>query len=107
MEILQTIEIDAQKVLTLIDTLLPFAEKYIPQVAAIGGPIGLGVSLAGSLLPLLNDIPTGTVITPEIQADRLARIQSIAFLDFSGHQWMQSSTAHPAAVKASPAAPTS
>ena len=96
--IIQEITIDAQKVLAIVDTLLPFAEKYIPALATVGGPIGLGVNLASSLLPLIGLIPVGTVITAAQQQDYLNRVQALVLLDFSGPQWQQS-TAPAAATK--------
>lgn len=97
MTTLQTIEVDAQKVLAVIDTLLPFAEKYIPAIAPLGGPVGLGVSLASSLLPLIGLIPVGPVMTAAMQQNYLNRVQALVLLDFSGPRWKVSSPPAPAA----------
>jgi hypothetical protein len=82
----QTVEIVAEDALNVIDTVLPFVEKALPAVAAVGGPIGLGVSAAAALLPLLNQIPTGTVITVAQQSALAARIAALPNM-FSGPEW--------------------
>jgi hypothetical protein len=86
----QKIEVDAQQVLNFINGILPLLEASVPAVAAIGGPIGLGVSAAAAILPFLASIPIGTVYTVEIQQDILNRVQAINLLDFSGPQWQKS-----------------
>jgi hypothetical protein len=82
----QTVEIVAEDALNVINTVLPFVEKAIPLVAAAGGPIGLGVSAAAALIPLLEQIPTGSVITVSQQSALAARIAALPSL-FSGREW--------------------
>jgi hypothetical protein len=82
----QTVEIVAEDALNVINTVLPFVEKAIPVVAAAGGPVGLGVSAAAALIPLLQQIPTGTVITVAQQSALAARIAALPSL-FSGPEW--------------------
>src|SRR6266404_7273176 len=83
MSTIQTIEVDAQNVLKLIDTALPL----IQAVAPAGGPIGLGVSLAASFLPMLEKIPIGPTFTVEMQQDYLNRCKEAVLLDFSHPGW--------------------
>jgi hypothetical protein len=82
----QTVEIVAEDALNVINTVLPFVEKAMPVVAAAGGPIGLGVSAAAALLPLLQQIPTGTVITVAQQSALAARIAALPGM-FTGPEW--------------------
>jgi hypothetical protein len=82
----QTVEIVAEDALNVINTVLPFVEKAIPVVAAAGGPIGLAVSAAAALIPLLQEIPTGSVITVSQQSALAARIAALPSL-FSGREW--------------------
>ena len=58
---LQTIQINASMALDVIKTMLPVLEAYVPAIAAMGGPIGLGISAASLLLPLLSKIPSGVI----------------------------------------------
>jgi len=86
MSTLQTIEINAVMALDVIKTILPVLEAYVPAIAAMGGPIGLGISAASLLLPLLAKIPSG-VISIEEQAALEHRIMTLQTIAFSGPQW--------------------
>ena len=86
MSIIQTIEIDASKALEIIQTVLPILEAYIPAIAAMGGPIGLGISAVAALLPLLQKIPSG-LISPDVQQALATRIVNLQTTAFSGPQW--------------------
>ncbi len=90
MNAIQVIQLDVGEVLTFIDGVLTPLEAVLPQVAAVGGPIGLGVSAAAAILPLLSKIPIGQVYTVEVQQDILNRAQALTLLDFSGAQWKRS-----------------
>lgn len=83
---LQTIEIDAEEALSIVQKTLPVVEAYIPMAASAAGPIGLGVSAAGALLGLLSKIPTGLISDADQQslADRIAALQTTAF---KGPEW--------------------
>lgn len=83
---LQTIQINASMALDVIKTMLPVLEAYVPAIAAMGGPIGLGISAASLLLPLLSKIPSG-VISVEEQAALENRIMALQTTAFSGPQW--------------------
>ncbi len=85
MSAIQSIEIDAQKVLAAVQTVLPALEQAIPVVAAAGGPIALGVSAAAALLPLIEAIPSG-LISAEEQTDLAARINGLGS-QFAGPEW--------------------
>jgi ABC-type antimicrobial peptide transport system permease subunit len=86
---IQTIQMDAQAALDFIKSALPILEATIPAVGAAAGPIGLGVSAAALLLPLLAQIPIGTVITAEEQQALKHRVQEMALLDFSSPAWQK------------------
>lgn len=88
--VIQTIQIDASEILQFINSMLPTLEAAIPAVAQVGGPIGLGVSAAAGLLPLLSKIPIGEVYTVEVQQDILTRVQALSLLDFSRPEWQRS-----------------
>jgi len=90
--IVQQIQIDAGELLTFINSVLPVVEANVPAIAGAAGPIGLGVSAAAALLPLLSKIPIGPVFTAEVQQDILNRVQARALLDFSGPVWQKSTT---------------
>lgn len=93
--VVQQIQIDASEILQFINSILPPLEAAIPAVAAAGGPIGLGASLAAGLLPLLSKIPIGPVFTVEVQQDILTRVQAINLLDFSRPEWQKSTQPQP------------
>lgn len=90
MSVIDTIEIGATEVLGIIDSVLPIVEKALPVVAASAGPVGLGVSAAAALLPLLQKIPVGPTFTVDTQQQYLQRIQAMSLLDFSGAAWQPS-----------------
>ena len=81
-----TIIVDANAALSFIRTAMPIVEAIAPRGAA-AGPVGAGVSAVALLLPLLAQIPVGTVVSVEEQASLRARMQAIVLLDFSGPQW--------------------
>lgn len=86
MSVIQTIEIDASQALQVIQGILPVLEQWVPAVAALGGPIGLGVSAAAALLPLLEKIPSG-LISDADQAALAARVAALQTTAFSGPEW--------------------
>jgi len=88
--IIQTIEVDGEKLIAFVNNVLPVLETAVPALAAAGGPVGLGVSAAAALLPLLEQIPIGPTYTVEMQQNILNRVQAITLLDFSGPQWKKS-----------------
>lgn len=90
MNAIQTIQLDVGELLTFVNGVLTPLEAVLPQVAAVGGPIGLGVSAAAAILPLLSKIPIGEVYTVEVQQDIFARAQALTLLDFSAAQWKRS-----------------
>lgn len=96
-DVIQTIEIGATEALGIIDSVLPIVEKALPVVAASAGPVGLGVSAAAALLPLLQKIPIGPTFTVETQQSYLQRIQAVSLLDFSSAAWQPSTAGTPAA----------
>jgi cation transporter-like permease len=85
MSTIQTIEIEAGKVLGAVQAVLPALEAAVPALAAAGGPIGLGVGAAAALLPLLEALPSG-LISVQDQADLVQRIQSLGTA-FGGKEW--------------------
>lgn len=85
MSALQTIEIDAGKVLAAVQAVLPALEAAIPALAAAGGPITLGVSALAALLPLIEAIPAGLISVQE-QTDLAQRIQTLGTA-FAGPEW--------------------
>lgn len=93
MSIAQTITLDAQKALAFVQGILPVLEASIPAVGAAAGPVGLGVSGAALLLPLVGDIITQLqaqgIIDPATQQDRLAKVTK-ALTDFTGPEWKPS-----------------
>jgi len=101
--VIQTIEIGATEAIGIIDSILPIAEKALPVLAAAGGPIGMGVSVAAALLPLLQKIPIGPEFTVETQQDYLSRIQAVNLLDFSGPAWQLSTAPAPVTAPVQPA----
>lgn len=96
MSVIDTIEIGATEAIDIIDSVLPIVEKAVPIVADAAGPVGLGVSAAAALLPLLQKIPIGPEFTVETQQGYLQRIQAISLLDFSGKAWQPSTAGTPA-----------
>lgn len=98
MNAIQTIQLDAGEFLQFVNGLLPTLEAAVPAVATVGGPIGLGVSAAAALLPLLSKIPIGQVYTVEIQQDILNRVQALTLLDFSDPAWKRSAPKPPDAA---------
>lgn len=104
--VIQTIEIAATEALGIIDAVLPIVEKAAPFAAAAGGPIGLGVSAAAALLPLLQKIPIGPEFTVEQQQSYLDRIKIQTLLDFSAPAWkLSTATPVPVPVPAPPPQP--
>jgi hypothetical protein len=85
-----TIQMDAAGALKFIQTMLPILEG---AGVAVPGPVGLGVSAAAALLvPLIGQIPTGTVVSVAEQANIMHRLGNL--LDFSGPQWVPSKSAN-------------
>jgi hypothetical protein len=85
MSVGSTIEIDAEEALAVVQSVLPALESYLPSVAAIGGPLGLGVSALSALLPLINLIPSG-LISVAGQADLVNRVNLLGS-QFGGPEW--------------------
>ncbi len=86
-----TIQLDAQRALSLVNNLLPILET-IPQVKPVSGEIGLAASGAQVAIPILIDIgkdlaEKGLVSAAEQQSqlDRFAKV-----LDFTGAEWKPS-----------------
>lgn len=71
------IAIAAEDAVKLVKNLLPFLEAAIPAVAAAGGPVGLGVSAAAALVPLLEQIPTGELVSVDEQQAQFNTVTSI------------------------------
>lgn len=112
MSVAQTITLDAQKVLTFAEGILPILEQSVPAVAAAGGPIGMGVSAAALAIPLVQEIigqisAQGTIDTTTQQA-RLDAVNQ-AFTDFHGANWQVSQASAPITPPTAPptAPPTS
>jgi hypothetical protein len=85
------ITVTASQSLTLIQSVLALVKTFYPAAAALGGPVGLAVSAAAALIPLIKQIPTEKVITVDDQAKLLSEVQSI--LDgtaFTGPEWKPS-----------------
>lgn len=89
----QTITLDAQKALAFVQGILPILEASIPAVGAASNPIGLGISGAAILLPLVADLiaqlEAKGIISPDEQQARLAKVEK-ALTDFSGPEWRPS-----------------
>lgn len=87
----KSIELSIEDALALIQNLLPVLET-IPVIAPEAGLASLAVSGAQLATPILfkigNDLASKGVITPETQADQLARLQKV--LDFTGSEWKPS-----------------
>lgn len=85
----QTISIGANEALTLLQTLVPILESSIPAVGAASGPIGLGVSAAVLLAPiiirLINRLAAAGTIDAATQQAQLERVASV--LDFTAANW--------------------
>lgn len=88
---LNNISISATQGLTIVQTTLSALKAFIPAIAAVGGPIGMGISLAASLIPLISKIPTGGEITDETQAKYRQEVDDIiSGKAFEGEEWKQS-----------------
>lgn len=86
----QTISMTAQEGLGLVNTLLPILEVAIPGIA--GGPVGLGVSAALAITPvvirLINRLAASGAIDAATQQAQLERVAGV--LDFTGDTWSKS-----------------
>ena len=83
-------------VLAAIDQILPFLKQALPVVEAAGGPIGLGLSAAQALLPLIDAIPMGGTVSVEAQQARRDAVEAILNADtFSGPEWQLSPLSNP------------
>ena len=81
----QTLELDAQAALGVINGVLPIIEA----AGVAGGPAGLAISGAAALIPLLEKIPVGGVLTVDGQAALWNRIQNIIEKGFSAPEWQR------------------
>jgi hypothetical protein len=86
--VLQKVEMTGEEILAFIQTILPYLESSLPAVAAVGGPIGMGISAAGLLLTFLDKIPIGPTFTVDQQQQLRDRVQSW-LLDFSQQPWQK------------------
>ena len=81
-----------QIIVTDASAALKFIQAVLPILEAAGvatGPAGLGVSAAAAfLIPLIAQIPTGTIITVEEQLSLFQRAGKL--MDFSGPEWVPS-----------------
>jgi len=97
----QQVAMGAQSALTFVQTLLPVLEATVPSIGAAAGPIGLGISAAALLIPLISQLHLGGTITSEQQAELLNRIANIlSGLAFNGPEWQPSNAAAPAPAPA-------
>lgn len=85
----QAIALTAQEGLGLVNTLLPILESAVPALGAAAGPIGLGMSAAISMTPvvirLINRLAASGAIDAATQQAQLERVASV--LDFTADTW--------------------
>lgn len=95
-----TVTIATEDALAIINQVLPFLEQALPAVEAASGPIGLGVSAATALVPLIGAayeaIAAGSSVAD--QKALYARVQAIKDAStFAGPEWAISPLAKPPA----------
>ena len=89
-KVLQTVAVDAAKVLEAVKSVLPVLEKYVPAAAALGGPAAPALSAVAALAPLLASIPGG-LISVEEQEGLAKRIVALNGEAFAGKEWAERS----------------
>lgn len=99
-----TIIFRAEQALEIVRKTLPLIQAYGPAAAAIGGPVGLGISAAVALLPLIEKIPVGELLTIDEQAALKSQVDDIVSgKAFEGSQWQKSTdTGTPAPAASAP-----
>lgn len=85
----KTVVVDAQVALSALQQIMALLRASFPSVAAIGGPIGLGITaVVGIALPLIEALANGSVLSAEEQAKLRAEVDAItAGQMFSQPQW--------------------
>lgn len=87
-QVKQTVTVDLQAALNIINAFLPLVTALDPALAKDSPQIQLGVTAAQALLPLIQSLPTSGAITPQIQAAQLAKVYSIlAGPELSKSEW--------------------
>lgn len=83
------IELGVQEASTFAKETLDFLEKAFPAIEKIGGPVGAGLGILQTIvLPLIEKIPTGDVVSIEEQRVLYERANSLYNGSaFSGPQW--------------------
>lgn len=85
------VQLTATQGLTVVQTTLAALKAFIPAIAAAGGPIGMGISAAAALIPLISQIPTGGEISEADQQALLTDVDNIVSgKAFEGSEWQQS-----------------
>ena len=102
-----TITADAGVAVGVIQTVLPFIELALPQVAAVHGLATAGIAAAQALIPLIQSLHIGGTITAEQQQALLDKVNAIVSgAAFKGPEWQPSTAPAPAHPSTPPYPPS-